>query len=239
MAHGADIILKLDGDGQMDPKLIGRFVRPVALGLADYTKGNRFFHLEDLRGMPAMRKFGNAMLSMMTKFSSGYWDIVDPTNGYTCVHAKVLNELPLHKISNRYFFESDLLFRLGLVGAVVADVPMASVYGDEVSGLNIRRIVGPFALGHLRNFGKRLIYKYLLREVNVGSLELLAGLTLTTFGLLFGAHAWFHSVSEAHVASSGTVMLAGMPIILGVQLLLSGVHFDIQSVPKRPLHPRL
>lgn len=239
IAYGADVILKIDGDGQMDPALIGRFVRPVMMGWADYTKGNRFFHPENLRGMPAVRQFGNAMLSLMTKFSSGYWDIVDPTNGFTCIHAKVARELPLHKISNRYFFESDILFRLGLMGAVVADVPMASVYGDEVSGLRIGRIVGPFARGHLRNFCKRLLYKYLLRDVNVGTLELLCGSVLTSFGTVFGCYSWYHSVDAAHVATSGTVMLAGMPIILGVQLLLSGVHFDIQTVPKKPLHPRL
>lgn len=239
IAYGCDVMLKLDGDGQMDPALIARFVRPVATGQADYTKGNRFFHLEHRRGMPAVRQFGNAVLSLMTKLSSGYWDVVDPTNGFTCIHAKVAKELPLQKISSRYFFESDMLFRLGLMGAVVSDVPMASVYGNEVSGLRIRDIVGPFARGHLRNFAKRVVYKYFVREVNVGTLELLAGAALTCFGTSFGGWAWFHSVHEAQLASSGTVMLAGMSIILGTQLLLSSLHFDIQSVPRHALHPKL
>ena len=107
---GADVIVKLDGDGQMKPEMIRRFLRPIVLGRADYTKGNRFFKIESLRSMPRLRLFGNAGLSFFTKLSSGYWHIMDPTNGYVAIHQRVLGEL-IEKISARYFFESDLLFR--------------------------------------------------------------------------------------------------------------------------------
>ncbi len=101
-----EVIVKVDGDGQMDPSLIPDFITPILAGEADYTKGNRFFDLEEIRAMPRMRLFGNAMLSFMTKLSSGYWDLFDPTNGYTAIHVTVARHLPFKKISNRYFFRN-------------------------------------------------------------------------------------------------------------------------------------
>jgi len=94
---GAAIIVKIDGDGQMDPSLIPAFIAPIVSGEADYTKGNRFFDLEEIRAMPKARLFGNAVLSFMTKLSSGYWYLFDPTNGYTAIHADVARHLPFEK----------------------------------------------------------------------------------------------------------------------------------------------
>ena len=110
IADGASVIVKVDGDGQMDGALIPAFIAPILAGEADYTKGNRFFNLEQIGSMPPMRLFGNAMLSLLTKLSSGYWDLFDPTNGFTAIHADAARFLPFDKISKRYFFESDMLF---------------------------------------------------------------------------------------------------------------------------------
>ncbi|ENB3324993.1 glycosyltransferase family 2 protein, partial [Escherichia coli] len=143
-----DIVIKLDGDGQMDPNLIPKFIEPILLGEADYTKGNRFFNLDNISQMPKIRLFGNAVLSLMTKFSSGYWNLFDPTNGYTAIHTDVINSLPLEKISKRYFFESDILFRLNTLRAVVVDIPMDAKYEDEVSNLKISKIIGDFLFKH-------------------------------------------------------------------------------------------
>uniref|UniRef100_UPI00289C9531 glycosyltransferase family 2 protein n=1 Tax=Stutzerimonas kunmingensis TaxID=1211807 RepID=UPI00289C9531 len=158
IAEGMDVIVKVDGDGQMDPSLIVEFVAPILSGEADYTKGNRFFDLEEIRSMPGMRLFGNAVLSFMTKLSSGYWDLFDPTNGFTAIHRDVAMHLPFARISRRYFFETDMLFRLNTLRAVVVDIPMDAKYGDEVSNLKISKIVGEFLAKHLRNFVKRIFY---------------------------------------------------------------------------------
>ena len=231
----ADIIVKLDGDGQMNPALIPILVEPIMLGEADYSKGNRFYDLENIRAMPSLRIFGNAVLSLMTKVSSGYWNIFDPTNGYTAIHASVCAGLPFKKISERYFFETDMLFRLNTLRAVVVDVPMDAQYGDETSHLKISKIVGEFLFKHTRNFFKRIFYNYYLRDLSLASLELLAGLVLVLFGLGYGGYHWAAS-AQMHVATpAGTVMLAAMPLLVGLQLLLSFVGYDISSVPKRPL----
>jgi dolichol-phosphate mannosyltransferase len=220
----------------MDPSLIARFVAPIARGGADYAKGNRFYRPESLARMPAVRLFGNAVLSFMSKMSTGYWNLFDPTNGYTAVHTAALRQLPLDKISQRYFFESDLLFRLSTVRAVVVDVPMDAKYEDEKSNLSISRIVIPFIGGHLRNTLKRLVYSYLLRDFNFASLHWLLGPILLLFGMGFGAYEWLQSLQTGVTASAGTVMLSALPIIVGLQMLLSAFNFDVANVPRRPLH---
>lgn len=236
---GADIVVKLDGDGQMDPALIPLFVEPIRRGEADYTKGNRFYNVDDVRSMPPARLFGNAILSFVTKASSGYWTIFDPTNGYTAVAAAVLERLATGKIARRYFFESDMLFRLGTIRARVVDVPMAAVYADETSGLRIGKVLGPFLAGNVGNLLKRLVYNYFLRDFSIASLQLVAGLCLLAFGTAFGAHAWHVSDVTGITASTGTVMLAALPVILGMQLFLSFMAYDMGATPDRAIHPML
>lgn len=236
IADRMDIIVKVDGDGQMDPKLIVDFVSPILSGEADYTKGNRFFDLEGLSQMPRTRLVGNAILSFMNKLSSGYWDLFDPTNGYTAIHSEVLRHLPLEKISQRYFFESDMLFRLSTLRAAVIDIPMDSKYGEEVSNLKISDVVGEFFVKNLRNFGKRIFYNYYLRDLSVASFELPIGLAMLVFGVVFGAIQWANSLYDHVPASAGTVMLAGLPILLGLQFILAFLSYDMRFVPKRPFH---
>lgn len=233
--RGADIVVKIDSDGQMNPALLPQIVHPIVGGLADYTKGNRFFNVEDVRSMPAMRIFGNAVLSFLTKLSSGYWNIFDPTNGYTAIHRTTLELLPLDKIDRRFFFESDMLFRLYIAGAVVLDVPMRATYADEKSNLRIGHVLMPFLLKNLRNLIKRLFYRYYLRDMNIGSLELLVGIVLMIFGFVFGVTKWIESTAAGVTASAGTVMLAGLPILAGLQMILGFFAFDFIAIPKVPL----
>jgi len=236
ISAGAEVIVKIDGDGQMDPGLIPDFVAPILAGEADYAKGNRFFDFEELRAMPKVRIFGNALLSFMAKLSSGYWDLFDPTNGYTAIHAEVARRLPFEKISQRYFFESDMLFRLNTLRAVVVDVPMSAQYGDEVSHLRISKIVGEFVFKHGRNFAKRIFYNYYLRDMSLASIELPLGLILFISGGGFGAYHWIVSSQNDVATPAGTVMLAALPVLMGAQLILAFLGFDIANVPRRPLH---
>lgn len=227
--------VKIDGDGQMDPRLIPIFVQPIIECSADYVKGNRFFNPEDVKSMPLIRTIGNVLLSFMQKLSSGYWDIFDPTNGYTVINLQILDMLPLAKIAKRYFFESDLLFRLGTINAVVADVPMKAIYGNEVSNLRVSDVILKFAFSHMKNTCKRIFYKYYLRDFSVASIELPIGLLLFTYGLVFGSINWLDSIFSAQAATSGTVMVAALPIIIGMQLLLSFLEYDIATRPIKPL----
>ena len=235
LEEGMDIVVKVDGDGQMDPALIPHFTRPIERGRADYTKGNRFYRPESLKGMPPIRLFGNAALSFINKLSTGYWSIMDPTNGYTAIHTSVLREMPLHKLEKRYFFETDMLYHLNTIRAVVHDVPMDAVYADEESSLKVSKVLPEFMVKHVNRFFKRYVYLYLLRDFNIGSLYSLLGVVLCGLGVVFGGWAWLRSLTTGQPATSGTVMLAALPLIIGIQFLIAFLHHDVERVPSQPL----
>lgn len=236
LEESCDVVVKIDGDGQMAPELIPLFVGAILSGQADYSKGNRFYNLESLAGMPSVRLFGNSVLSFINKVPSGYWDIMDPTNGFTAIHAEVLRLLPLDKLDKRYFFESDMLFRLGTIRAVVRDIPMDAVYQDERSGLRVRKVLVDFPLKFVTRSIKRIVYSYFLRDFNAASLQLVTGLLLLAFSGAYAVYWWFEYASHNAAAPFGTVMVPTIAIILGIQLLLSAISIDIQSVPREPLH---
>ena len=232
----ANIIVKLDGDGQMDPAQILDLIAPIVNGRADYTKGDRLDSLTGLSQMPSIRLIGNSGLSLLTKISTGYWNITDPTNGFTAIHRDVLKALPLDMLSKGFFFESDMLFRLSLYRAVVWDVPMQARYGTEKSNLNIMKTLWEFPWKHFKNFHKRLFYNYYLRDISAASIELPIGFVLSWFGLIFGLSAYNQSIATGVAATTGTVMISVVPLILGFQLLLAFVSHDVSSVPNRPKH---
>ncbi|UNK41906.1 glycosyltransferase [Luteimonas sp. S4-F44] len=234
---GYQVLVKIDGDGQMDPALLPEFVNPIALAQADYTKGNRFWELTQIKRMPMIRRLGNLGLSFMAKASSGYWDIFDPTNGYTAIHANVAARLPFDSISKRYFFETDILFRLNTLRAVVKDIPMDAHYADETSNLKISNIVGEFAFKHARNLFKRIGYSYFLRDLPVASIELLAAIVLLSFGVVFGSYHWLQSGAAGVATPVGTIMLSIVAITTGLQFMLAFVGYDIGNTPRTPLHP--
>ncbi|MBH1976904.1 MAG: glycosyltransferase family 2 protein [Comamonadaceae bacterium] len=237
--EGMDIIVKIDGDGQMHPRLLPYFVAPIARGHADYAKGNRFYNLTHLSRMPGIRLVGNAALSFMAKLSTGYWGLFDPTNGYTAIHAKVARCLDFELVSERYFFETDMLFRLNTVRAVVVDIPMDAHYGNENSNLQIGHVFGEFFFKHVRNFAKRIFYNYFLRDMTVASLELVFGFLLLAFGSIFGIYHWMAGVTLHTATPTGTVMLAALPTLVGLQLMLAFIGYDIASQPHRSIHPDL
>ena len=247
LADGADIVVKIDADGQMDPAHIGRLVAPVAAGEADYAKGNRFarrFLIPSASGrrrggdMPAGRRFANNLASFLHKGVTGQWGIVDPANGFNAIHRRALEAIDLDAAADCYFFETDMLFQLGLADAVVKDVPLPAAYAGEVSSLRVRNVLGRFPVLALRRFAKRIAVRYFLNDFNVASLEIVIGLPLLVFGTLLGLFHWADAVRSGVPASAGTVMFAALPIILGFQLLLSAVSYDVSRRPTEPLSRR-
>ena len=238
LESGAEVVVKLDGDGQMHPEDIATLVRPIELGEADYTKGNRFDSLDDLYLMPRIRILGNAVLSLWSKISSGYWGVTDPTNGFTAIHRAVLSKLELDKLSKRYFFESDMLFRLNISGAVVEDVALPARYGNEKSNLKIRKVLVEFPIKHTKNLLKRIFYRYYLREWSIASFELPSALGLGFFGAWFGLSSFFSATEAGRATTAGQATIASLAIILGVQLMLSFLAYDIQAEPRIPKQKR-
>jgi dolichol-phosphate mannosyltransferase len=232
---GSDVIVKIDGDGQMDSTKIPELTRQILEGEGDYVKGNRFFDIDTVRSMPKARIFGNLALSFFAKFSTGYWRVFDPNNGFTAISSTALQRIQLEKIDNRFFFESDMLFRLNLARAVVIDVPMDARYGSERSNIKIRKVLFEFPIKHLRNFIKRIAYTYYLRDFTLASLELPTGVVLTSFGIMSGTINFLNSRALEQGTPPGTLILITMSILVGTQLILSFFSFDIDSSPTKPI----
>jgi glycosyltransferase involved in cell wall biosynthesis len=236
--RGADIIIKVDADGQMNPAQVPALIHPIAGGQADYVKGDRFFFLTNAASMPPVRRFGNLALSFLAKLSSGYWTIMDPTNGFFAIHARVAELLDDERIAKRFFFETDLLFHLGLIRAKVVEFPMRASYGDEVSNLRVSHQLRPFLAGHLRNTTRRILYRYFFRDFSLASLQLVAGSALFLFGLMFGLYHWWTAPPD-QLVPTGTIMIAALTFLIGFQLVLSFLNYDISASPREPLHPFL
>ncbi|MBI5952130.1 MAG: glycosyltransferase family 2 protein [Chloroflexi bacterium] len=232
---GAQVVVKLDGDGQMDPKHIPALVMPLIQGKADYVKGNRFRDFQALQLMPVVRRVGNLGLSFLTKAATGYWGIFDPTNGFFAVRAEILAGLPLDKLDRRYFFETSMLAHLYLLGALVMDVPIPARYGNETSNLSIRRTLIEFPAKLIATFLRRILLKYYIYDFSMMSLYLMFGIPLLLFGGTFGAVKWIEYASRNVPAPTGTVMLPTLSVILGIQILLSAIEIDINSTPRKPL----
>jgi dolichol-phosphate mannosyltransferase len=232
---GAQIVVKIDGDGQMNIEHLPSLVEPLVQGKADYTKGNRFRDFVALQHMPFIRRLGNMGLGFMAKAATGYWNLFDPTNGFVGIRAEVLAQLPLERIDRSYYFETSMLAHLYLVGAVVRDVPMPARYQGEASSLVIRRVLFEFPGKLFVTFVRRVLLKNFIYDFSMASIYLLSGLPLLLFGLIFGSLKWIQYAGLHVAAPTGTVILPTLSVLLGIQLLLSAIEIDLRSVPKEPL----
>jgi dolichol-phosphate mannosyltransferase len=228
----ADVVVKMDGDGQMNPEYIESLVAPIVSRQAEYTKGNRFQSWSYLRVMPLHRRIGNLGLSFLLKLASGYWNLFDPTNGFTAISSDTLRKLDFDRLEQRYLFESSMLVELYRLGARIQQVPMPPIYDGAISSLSTTRALVEFPFYLLRATIRRFVHRYIWQDFTAVSVFVIVGLFGLAFGTTFGAYHWIRSIQTAQPATAGTVMLSAVPVILGVQFLLQAIVLDIQSVPK-------
>jgi dolichol-phosphate mannosyltransferase len=239
LARDLDVVFKMDGDGQMDPADLPALLDPLIAGTADVVRGNRYANRRTLAAMPFRRAVGNAALAFLVKAASGYWDQLDPANGYLALRTHALREIDLGRLARDFYFESGLLVELGTRGAVVKSVPIPALYGDERSDLNELRVLGTFPPRLLKGFLRRILHRYFLDDFSAVSIFLMLGLPLLAGGFSFGVFTWWQLVRAGEVASAGTVMLAALPFLLGFELLLQATVLDVQGVPRTPISPPL
>jgi dolichol-phosphate mannosyltransferase len=231
----AQIVVKMDGDGQMSPAYLPDLLTPLILGQADFTKGNRFRDLPALRKMPFIRRFGNVALSFFSKVATGYWNCFDPTNGYLAIRTEILAQLPLEQIHKTYFFETSMLAQLYLLGAYIRETPMPSLYAGERSNLSIVKVLLEFPPKLIQAFVRRLMIKYFVFDFSIISVYIMTSIPMILFGLIFGIAKWIKYGKMGIPAPTGTVMLPVLSLMLGVQILLAAIGIDLQSVPAKPL----
>ena len=231
--RGADIGVKMDGDGQMDPDQLPRLLDPLCgEDPVSYTKGNRLFDRRALRSMPRVRMFGNFVLTFLSKLASGYWHVLDPVNGYTAIRRDAWQTIDVHRLHGGYFYQADILVELNIVEARVRDVAIPARYGSERSSLRIHREVPTFGGLLVRRTLHRFWAKYVVRDFSPIALFALTGAVLFLWGAIFGLWAWWDHARRDLVTPTGTVMVSVLPLFAGFELLLQALVLDIQESPR-------
>ncbi|HYE29545.1 MAG TPA: glycosyltransferase family 2 protein [Allosphingosinicella sp.] len=246
LADGAEIVVKLDADGQMDPRHIPRLIAPILAGTADYAKGNRFAPQRlmpsgsrpgALRDMPPTRRAGNMILSVLHKAGTGYWRIGDPANGYTAVHARALERLGIDALADCFFFETDMLFRLNLVDAVVADVALPACYPGSGSNLRLRRVAPRFAAMTASRCLRRLRARYFAGAWNLGSVNLSAAMAMISTAAVLAGWRGVEAYRGAPAPGGSGAALACL--LLGLALLAAAALYDARRTVREPLCRRI
>lgn len=223
----SDIICLLDGDGQMDTNSLRELIEPVLSGKSDIVKGNRFFSGEAWKQMPRIRYFGNAILSLMTKIVSGYWQIADFQSGYIVLNRKTLELLPLDHLYKDYGFPNDLLIHANVFGLRVADHPVKPIYNvGEKSGINYISLIPKLSWLLFSRFFWRMKEKYIIRDFHplvffylfgIGLLVSSIPLTIRFF------YKWYTTLDVPPITALALIFV----LISGFQFIFFAMWFDM------------
>jgi glycosyltransferase involved in cell wall biosynthesis len=223
---GADVNVIMAGDAQMDPEYLPALLDPIADDGYGFTKANRFYSRTGLVGMPLNRLLGSAVLSFATKLASGYWQLFDPQNGYTAITRESLSRIDLDRIAHGYAFENDLLIWLNIARVRAKDVSVPAVYGEEVSGMRLRKVVPELSRLLFQGFWRRILRKHVVPSFSPIALMLFTGLSLCFFGVVIGL--WVMAEAPGS-PTAGSVMLSVGPLLVGINMLVQAIVMDMQD----------
>lgn len=229
LEHDIDLVFTMAGDAQCNQNYMANMIDTLLHNDVDYVKANRFVHLEELKQMPTFRRVGNTFITILTKFSSGYYSIFDSQNGYGVFKKKTLVNLPFEHIGRRYDYENTLLIALAIMGAKIKDEPVPAIYGDETSTIPVFTTSMRALKVVWKGFWKRIYYKYILINFHPIALFLFTGILLGMIGIFFGVFMLAERVFNEVSPSTGSVMLCVLPIILGLQLTLAAITMDMNA----------
>jgi glycosyltransferase involved in cell wall biosynthesis len=231
--EGYDINCIVAGDNQCRQEYLASIIDEVVDDHCEYAKANRFVHMDELKQMPTFRKVSNVFMSFINKFATGYYSVFDPLNSYSATRVSALKKMDLDSISHRYDFENSYLLHLYLINARVKDVPVPALYAGETSTINLVPYIFRTTRTLTKSFFKRVYYKYILFSLHPIALFLVFGSLLFLFGLIYGLVIGIMALHPGHhPASTATVMISVLPLILGFQLLLQAIVLDIENEPK-------
>jgi len=228
-----DVVVVMDGDAQMDPEDLPAVIDPVIEGKADYTKGNRLFH-EDVRSiMPGYRFVGNSALTLLTKFATGYWRLVDPQFSYTAISRDALLAIPIKKMIKGYGYNADILNMLNLVNKKVVDVDTRPVYGvGEKSNIKVVRYTFKVSGILTKLFLKRMVHKYVLREFHpLIFFYLFSFFNFIIIGIPFTIR-FFYMYGTTGEAPRTTLIILVFALMMGFFSFFFGMWMDMEDNKK-------
>jgi glycosyltransferase involved in cell wall biosynthesis len=215
------------GDAQMDPEYLSKLLDVLVDEDIDVAKANRFSQFHSVESMPSYRRIGNIVVSILTKFATGYYKLFDSLNGYVVYRKSIIDKIPKDIIGHRYEYENTMLVALSIVGAKIHDVPVPAVYGEETSTINLFGTTFKTLKVLNKGFWKRIYYKYVLYSFHPIALFLFSGLFASIIGLAWAIFILYAKIFQNISPSTGTVMLVVLPLILGFQLILTAIIMDV------------
>ena len=228
LADGIEIAAVMAGDNQMDPAFLPKLLDPIIDGKCDYTMGNRLISPVYRKGMSTWRFFGNSVLTFLTKMASGYWQMMDPQNGFTAISARALERISLDDVYPQYGYCNDLLVKLNVWGFRVINVPHPARYGREKSGIKYSSYIFKVSWLLFRDFLWRLKMKYVVLSFHPLVFYYALGVALSVLGVLGGVYALYFKFIQGNPIFVPAV-LSLVVFGLGMQLLLFAMLFDMQQ----------
>ncbi len=224
---GSDRVAVMAGDAQMDPSQLSKMIDAMEEKNLDFIKGNRFMHFDALKSMPTYRRLGNILVTILTKFATGYYSIFDTQNGYVVYTRDSIDRMPWYLIGDRYEFENTILVGLAIIDAKIGDFAMPAVYGEETSTIKLFSTTMRVLKVLFKGFWQRIYYKYILYGFHPIALFLCTGLLLMAGGIVGSFFVVLDRIINDATPTTGTVMLVVLPIILGFQLALTALVMDV------------
>lgn len=229
-----DIGVVMPGDAQALPEDFESLVAPVLNETVDYTKGNRLKYKGVSSIMPKHRFFGNTLLTLLTKFASGYYHIMDPQMGYTALNLKILPDLNIQSLIKRYGYPGHLLYLLNLADAKVADVEVKPHYGEEKSGIRLITFIPKLIFLLIKLFFSRVLKKLVIQNLSPAGISYMFSFVILFTGIpIFSFRSISKYINNGYVPSLTFIALT-TSVILFFIFFLFGILFDVQE--NRELH---
>ena len=217
------------GDDQFDSSYLKAMLDDFIDQSADYVKASRFFHREAFKTMPKYRQFGNIFISLLTKFSTGYYSITDITNGCGWLRREIIEKVDFSIVEKRYDYETSMLTALSIANAKVIDHAVPAHYGDEKSTIKLIPTAWRNLKAVWKGFWRRIYYKYVLYGFHPVALFLFTGMFFLIISLLLAIFLLYVKLFAHQSPTAGSVMLVVLPFILGIQLALTALTIDVSN----------
>lgn len=217
------------GDDQFDSSYLKAMLDDFIDQSADYVKASRFFHREAFKTMPKYRQFGNIFISLLTKFSTGYYSITDITNGCGWLRREIIEKVDFSIVEKRYDYETSMLTALSIANAKVIDHAVPAHYGNEKSTIKLIPTAWRNLKAVWKGFWRRIYYKYVLYGFHPVALFLFTGMFFLIISLLLAIFLLYVKLFAHQSPTAGSVMLAVLPFILGIQLTLTALTIDVSN----------
>lgn len=223
-----DVVAVMAGDAQMDPNDLESVVMPVVLGETDYVKGSRLLVGGVKEKMPKYRFIGNNILTLLTKFATGYWHVIDPQCGYTAISHQAISEIPIEEMIKGYGYNAHILYMLNMLNFTVKDVKVKPVYGEEVSKIKLGRYIRKVSALLCKLFFSRIFKKYMLIDFNPLAMFYLLALFCLPLAVVFGVRM-LYIFFTTFLMPSTTLILFVFTSLMGVQSLFFAMWMDMED----------